>query len=905
MKNPKSTIITLAMVILALCAFSQTAQSQDADELLNQLTGQAPAPSRNAEQLTEAYQKVIDYLMPYMMAENVASQYQPQIALQDLGSYASRPGAELERQTCAKVMIKTLEEREMPNTLRNWFVLQIQRIGKGESVPALTKLLSNEDKHLRDYARRALEKNPDPSASDVLLKELGSATETAWKIGLINSLGERKAEPAVPTIIKALNDSDPKVAGAAVTALILTANQAGIQALSDILKNPASPIYVKAAQGLIDIAQEKAANRQTADAGKIFDSVYENTSKSNSAALNTAGVRVAAINGIINCNPDKGATLIAEFIKDDNPKIRSAAVTGARQSSSDAPAQALYKILAQLKPDTQVQVLGLIGDRKDLSAANYAKEMLDSQNEQVRLASISAMSKLGDVSSAEALFDIAVNGSGNDKAAAHLGLVQMSGTNVEVLINSNTVSGDVPARVEAISLTGERHMSGSAKALLGFAADDNEQISSAAFKALAEVADASSIPTLVSLISNAKSASARNTGVSTLKSILTNADDKDDAADVVIDQINKSSGQVKTSLLTSLNALGGPKALAIVTEAAKSSDQAYKDAAVRTLCDWPDYEATKPLLEIASNSSSSLAHHVLAIRGILRLVDESSTVPAEDKANLCLTTYDIARRNEEKGQIISAMGALPTSQVSEKLLEIAQGNNLKAEAAMAALQLAGNMLRTNAQAAQAIAQKILDMNISNEINIQAQNVVSGRMRGPGGFGAGGRTRGGRGASQRRPVVRPDRAARLNLIKDLDTQLTELREAIEKAPAEDPDFSTLQGEELTEAMEYYTTENDAITAIQQTLASLRGISSSGRGGMGFMGSTGPEDVLSELRVLARSVNATKTVESLDTLIKEAQTQTSGRGGFGSFGGAGGGNFGGRTRGGNRGTARGGN
>lgn len=741
MKNIKSTIIKLAMVTLTLCVFTGTAQSQEGQDLLSQLTGQAEAPSRNAEQLTEAYQKVVDYLMPYMMAEDIPSQYQPQIALQDLGSYASRPGAELQRQACAKVMIKTLEEREMPDTLRNWFVLQIQRIGKAESVPALTKLLSNEDKHLRDYARRALEKNPDPSASDVLLKELGSATESTWKIGLINSLGERKAQAAIPTIIKALNDSDPKVASAAVTALTHTGNQAEIQALSDVLKNQSSPIYLKAAQGLIDIAQAKALNKQTSDAGAIFDATYESVSKSSPGAPDATSIRIAAINGMMACNPEKGATQIVNFIEDENPKIRTAAVTGARQSSSDAPAQALYKILLQLQPDTQVQVLGLIGDRRDNSAISYVKDMLKSSSARVRLASIDSISKLDVADAAESLFGIAVNDSGDEKTVAHAGLVRMSGTSVETLIRANAVSGAVPARVEAISLLGERHMSGSAKNLLVYAADDNEQISSAAFKALAEVADASSIPTLVNLITNAKSESARNTGVSTLKSILTNTDDKDEAAEVVIDQLNKSSGQVKTSLLTTMNALGTSKALAIVTEATKSSDQAYKDAAVRTLCDWPNYEATKPLLEIASNSDSSLTHHVLAIRAILRLVDESNTVPVEDKATLCLATYDVARRNEEKGQIISAMGALPTPEVSEKLLEIAQGNTLKTEAAMAAVQLAGSMLRTNAQDAQALAQKILDMNVSETINVQAQAVISGRSfrgRGFGGMNFGGR-----------------------------------------------------------------------------------------------------------------------------------------------------------------------
>ena len=897
MNNKSSIIITLVMVTLALFAFPGIVQSQEGMDLINQLTGKAEAPARNAEQLTEAYQKAIDFLMPYMTAENVASQYDPQIALQNLGSYASRPGAELERQTLAKVMVKTLEEKEMPNTLRNWFVLQLQRMGKGESVPALTKLLSNKDKHLRDYARRALEQNPDPSASDVLLKELQSASESTWKIGLINSLGQRKVETAVPTIIKALNDSDTKVAAAAVSALTLTANQAGIQALTDITTKPTSPIYIKAAQGLIDIAQQKAVNRQTSDAGKIFDTVYENISKSNSGTLNTAGIRVAAINGMINCNPDKGATLIADFIKDDNPKIRSAAVTGARQSSSDAPAQALYKILSQLEPDTQVQVLGLIGDRKDLSATGYAKEMLDSKNAQVRLASIDAMSKLGDSVSAETLFNIAANGTGDEKAAAHLGLVQMKGTNVEVLVNANSASGPVPSRVEAINLIGERHMSSSSKNLVAFAQEDNEDTSSAAFKALAEVADVSSIPTLVDLITKAKSDEARDSGITTLKSVLSKAKDKDTAAQVVIDQINKADGSVKISLLSSLSAVGGQKALSVIIAAANSSDENTKDTAIRTLCNWPDYEATKNLLNIASDSKTALNHHVLAIRAILRLVDQSSSVSLDDRAALCLLTYDIARRNEEKGQIIAALGALPTSKASDKLLEIAQGDTLKSEAGLAAVQLASNMQRTDRQTAQALAQKVLDMNISSEINTQAQNVISGRG-GRGGFGAGGRTGGQRGF--RGPVARPDKAARLASVKNLETQLAALKAAVEKAPDKDPNLATLDQEALTQAIAAMQPEMDAITAIQTTLESLRGSSTGGGGrggmaGMFGMGGMSSDDTLSELRVLANSEKATKTVERIDTLIKEALSPAGGRRGggmMGGFGGAGGANRGGR-------------
>ena len=87
MNNKSSIIITIIMVTLAIATFSHTAYSQDGMTLINQLTGKTEAPSRSAEQLTQAYQEAIDYLMPLMTSSNARSQYEPQLALQNLGSY--------------------------------------------------------------------------------------------------------------------------------------------------------------------------------------------------------------------------------------------------------------------------------------------------------------------------------------------------------------------------------------------------------------------------------------------------------------------------------------------------------------------------------------------------------------------------------------------------------------------------------------------------------------------------------------------------------------------------------------------------------------------------------------------------------------------------------------------------
>jgi hypothetical protein len=146
------------------------------------------------------------------------------------------------------------------------------------------------------------------------------------------------------------------------------------------------------------------------------------------------------------------------------------------------------------------------------------------------------------------------------------------------------------------------------------------------------------------------------------------------------------------------------------------------------MSDWPDFEATEKLLAISSESETSLTHYVLALRGAVRLIQTSTSAPLKDREELCLSAFDIVRRDEEKIQVISAMGSLPSKKISEKLLQLAQDENLKTEAASAAVQLASYMRRTDRTAARKLAQKILDLNISEDINSRAQNLITRMSR---------------------------------------------------------------------------------------------------------------------------------------------------------------------------------
>jgi len=730
MSSKQVIIKTVSLAVLAVLAVGAVAAAQDAEILVRQLTGKADAPARSAVQLADAYQDAIEYLLPRMAAEDVGSRYDYQIMFQDMGSHAARPGAESERATLARVMVQNLARAEMPATVRHWFVLQLERIGKGEVVPALAKLLSSEDRHLADYARRALEKNPDASATEVLLNALKTAQDAGFKIGLINSLGERRAQAALEPVGAALNDSNPKVAAAAVTALSQIAGPDSGKALVGVLNKPTGPITLKAAQALADIAQELLKQTNYGDAAQIYEFLYRGaTGKARDGDdYNPFSIRIAGLNGLAVCAPEKLATLISQVIRDEDPRVRDAAVKAARLAPTKAPMQTLCEMMSDLEPYYQVQVLGLIADRGDLGSIKYAREALDSDDEAVQLAAIDALTNVGIDAGVELLIDVAMNGRGRTRRAAERGLVLMAGPRVDEVIAAQAASGDAKARAVALGLLSKRRMPGATEALLRYAAEGDDDIRSAAFQALVDVADLVDIETLADLVVATKASAVRRSGITALEAALAKASDKDGAAQVVVSRVKTIDGDAKLALLSCLDAAGGATALRAVVDATQASDEALHNAGVRTLGNWPEFEAVEPLLSIAGKSQTSLTHYVLALRGALRLIGTSDSVPLDQRVSLCFQAFDLARRDDEKRQAISVMGSLPSPKVAERLLSLAQEEGLKVEAGLAAVELAGRSLRSDRQAARTLAEKIRALDISEQVNRRADAIIRGRRR---------------------------------------------------------------------------------------------------------------------------------------------------------------------------------
>jgi len=99
---------------------------------------------------------------------------------------------------------------------KEYICRQLAFIGTAQCVPVLAEMLT--DPELSDCARLALEAVPDESAGATLRAALDKAGGNT-RVGIINTLGERRDQKAVPALSELRDSSDPILSAAVEAAL--------------------------------------------------------------------------------------------------------------------------------------------------------------------------------------------------------------------------------------------------------------------------------------------------------------------------------------------------------------------------------------------------------------------------------------------------------------------------------------------------------------------------------------------------------------------------------------------------------------------------------------------------------------------------------------------------------------
>ncbi len=166
---------------------------------------------------------------------------------------------------------------------------QLSIIGTKQSVPTLAKMLTDET--YSDMARFALERIPDPAVNTALRDALPKS-EGKPKVGIINSLGQRRDKQAVGALGGLVGDRNQMVATAAVAALGKIADEQAMKILADARNKSSGKLLMRVLDAYLLCADRLVADGKKAQALLIYKELQQEEMPK--------PIRTAALTGMLN-----------------------------------------------------------------------------------------------------------------------------------------------------------------------------------------------------------------------------------------------------------------------------------------------------------------------------------------------------------------------------------------------------------------------------------------------------------------------------------------------------------------------------------------------------------------------------------------------------------------------------
>ena len=648
-------------------------------------------------------EQTVNDLIPRLASPTVPDRFAPQMELQALAANAARPGAESERAALAAVLAAKAIDSAVPQPARVWIVRQIEYIGREEAIPALAMLLNGADAELQECARRALERNPASGAAKPLRDALAKAEPGVFKIGLIQSLGQRADSEAVPLIVACLDNG--QVAPAALLALGKIGGPAAVKALWTA--------YEKAAPGAGDVlvvaARRLMAQGDPKGAAAIYARLY--------AAGAGSPLRPAALVGLAQTDPGVAKPLLAEAVASNDPRLEGAAFSVVDLVYPKGRAAFLVPLLPGLKGPAKVRALNALTSKSDSEAEPQVQTATEDADDAVRLAALEALGRIGGPASAPILLKASADGSIATKKTAAIALARLPGPGVDAALFGLASQGDAKARGAAIQALADRHEASALPAFWKYVSDP--AVSSAALAGIGKVGADAEVEPLAKLVvaGNTPGADAA------LQAVAARVNDKSAAVARLTALVDTAPPQRVGGLFDALAMLGGDTALAAVTKSASNANDEVKDAALRALAGWPEFAATAPLLAIAADPSVKRVHNVLAVQGVARLIQSADKGTPAERVRAALAALKAAQRPEDKKQVLSALASVTNVKAADAFKSLLADPALKDDASLAAISLAEALFKSDRTAAKSLAQAIKSASPSPGVLRRAEAVL--------------------------------------------------------------------------------------------------------------------------------------------------------------------------------------
>jgi hypothetical protein len=338
------------------------------------------------------------------------------------------------------------------------------------------------------------------------------------------------------------------------------------------------------------------------------------------------------------------------------------------------------------------------------------RAQVKSQHPQVRLASVQALGQLGDVRSVPLLAQaMSAADTATERATIERAIVGLPGAEatdrslVEALPQATS-----DAKPHLMSALAQRQARSAVPALLEESSSPTATVARAAFQALGRLATSSDLPALLDRLALLQAPAARPNAETAVARAMIQVESVGQRWEMLRQRLDQENDlETQLSLLRLLPNAPDGAARARLERAVQDTNPRIVDTALRALVDWPDLEAWGALVRVYREDVVE-AHRVLALRGLVRLAQESSGDPSPVRIRRYRELLESVRRDEDRKLILGALGSVACPEALPLALAQLEIAEVRAEAELAVRQIAESIKAQDPEAAEAALQRLKD-----------------------------------------------------------------------------------------------------------------------------------------------------------------------------------------------------
>jgi len=299
-------------------------------------------------------------------------------------------------------------------------ILLAATVAAAPGVQSTAAALANEPSNIGTIPMPSVEPESQQAQDTTVIKALIERlkdTDAGVRRAAASSLGNLRAQRAVPALIAAIGDKDREVRQAIAEALGELEDERAVAALTQLIADPFVDVRATALGALehfarqVPVASVVAALQDAhpevrARAASLLGEARQISAVGPLTKLlddSSAEVREHALSALVEIRDPSAASSITRLLKDPRPNVRARALDALRELRAPIAERALLDALADESADVRQNAAQAVSDRPFAAAVPRLLAMIDDPSSDVRTTAVEALGAIGTAPARDAL----------------------------------------------------------------------------------------------------------------------------------------------------------------------------------------------------------------------------------------------------------------------------------------------------------------------------------------------------------------------------------------------------------------------------------------------------------------------------------------------------------------------